>query len=182
MPLGILSDSDFESELGKFDKTIAITGEVMDMPKVGRVGPAVPEVVRTIIGEDAIENGNESAKQITKALAISDSSLSAYKVGANSTATYNKPNDELKKHLDNKRRVIITASQNTLLDALANITPEKLSGTKARDLAAIARDMSATIRNMDEDGSSKTPSNQPLVIFAPMIKEETAFEVINAKD
>lgn len=185
MPLGILSDSDFSAELGKFRSPSTepiIEGEIINLPMPGRKGPEVPEVIRTIIGDDAVENGNDSAKEIARALDISDSSLSAYKHGANSTATYNTPDQKLKTHIDNKKRLIITNSQNTILEALNQITPEKLEATKARDLAGIARDISATIKNLDEDSGSGKNSGQPLVIFAPMIKDESSFEVITAKD
>lgn len=182
MPLGILSDSEFQAELGKFDSTPLIEGEVINLPIPGRKGPEVPEVIRTIIGEDAIVNGNDSAKEITKALDISDSSLSAYKVGATSTASYQTPDQKLKGHLDNKRKLIITNSQNAILEALGQITPQKLEASKVRDLAGIVKDLSIVVSNMDEDSGSKGSPNQPLVIFAPMIKDESSFEVINAKD
>src|SRR5215203_3209703 len=103
MAMGIVSEEDFNSELGKIGpskKPDAIPSptkiaEVMDLPSKGRGkdNVEVPNSVRNLIGLEALNEGRASALELAKQFGISPSSVSAYTQGAKSTATYDeKPN------------------------------------------------------------------------------------------
>jgi len=73
MPIGIVSDTDFQSELDRLSGSIKsvsvpVSGTIEQLPTKGRnTGDNnVPESLRKIIGEDAAINGRQSALQIAK--------------------------------------------------------------------------------------------------------------------
>lgn len=186
MPLGILSDSELEQEienLSKKPKESQPLGKIVDL-KIGRGKgkTEVPEVIRKVIGEEAVRNGNTSAKEIARALDISDSSVSAYKNGTTSTANYGKPNEALSEHLEQTKKEISIVSRVRILEALERITPEKLDAAKVRDVAGVAKDMSVIIKNMEGDDDSKKEDKRPLVIYAPTLRDERTFEVIQTRE
>lgn len=172
MPLGILSDEDFNKEVEK--------SEVVPLHKGRGNTPEVPESLRKIIGENAIEEGNEATKTLTRTFGISDSSLSAYKVGATSTASYHNP--QFKDHIDKARQRIVKKARNRLVGSLNCITPEKLKEEKPRDLAAIAKDMAVIIKTMEPERSDNDMAPKALIIFAPQIMREEKFEVIDVQE
>lgn len=181
MPMGILSDSDFELELDKLNK-VNNKGRVEILPPLGRGhNPAIPTVIKKIIGEEAIESGNKEAKNIARSLGISDSSVSAIKNGANSTASYHNPNPELKEHLDTTKDKIISVSKSRLLEAINAITPEKLQSAKVKDAAGVAKDMSSVIKNL-EDRDKGDDDRKPFVIYAPTFVQENKFESIQVTE
>jgi hypothetical protein len=173
MPLGILSDEEFNKELER--------SQVIDINKGRGSNPQVPESLRKIIGENAVEEGSGPTKAMTRALGISDSSLSAYKQGARSTASYHNPNPELLDHVNKARQRIVKKARNRLVFALDGITEEKLSQEKPRDLAAIAKDMSAIIKDF-EPRNDDNVAPKALIIFAPQMFKEERFDVINAQE
>ncbi len=177
MPMGIVSDDEFNAEIERQRV------EIIPSKPLGRGNgnKQVPDSLRKIIGENAIGEGNEATKVMTRALGISDSSLSAYKAGATSTATYNNPVTDLANHVDNARQRVIKKARSRLLASLNNITPAKLKEEKPRDLAGIAKDMSIIIRNMEPQSNNDGKTNQPLIIFAPQLIHEDKFEVIDAE-
>lgn len=170
MPMGILSDEDFEKELERV--------QIVPIERGRGHSPAVPDSLRKIIGENAIEEGSKETKVMTRALGISDSALAAYKVGATSTSSYHNPT--FKDHIDKARQRVVKRARHTMVSALKEITPEKLKDEKPRDLAGIAKDMSVIIRNM-EPSSQDSNGQAPLIIFAPQIVSEEKFEVIDAQ-
>lgn len=141
----------------------------------------VPEVLRAVIASDALENTSRSAKGIARAFDVSDSSLSAYKHGATSTASYDNPEAELKTKTNLTRNRIATKARSRLISALNHITPDKLEGAKLRDIAATAQAMSAVIRNI-EPPAADVGNNVNIVLFAPRVKNEDSYEVIDARD
>jgi hypothetical protein len=166
MPLGIVSDEDFNAELAKV---------VLPKPLGRGESPQVPDSLRRIIGENVVEEGRNGTKVLTRALGISDSSLSAYSVGATSTKSYHdRPNLQ---HLSKARERIVKKARNRLVYSLDAITPEKLADEKPKDLASIAKDMSVIIRNMEPESESSTTN--ALVIFAPNMISEDKFSVID---
>lgn len=176
MSMGILSDTDFEKELEK-SKT-----QIVPMNPLGRGNGSrqVPDSLRRIIGENAIEEGSQGTREMTRAFGISDSSLIAYKAGARSTTTYNdRPNRE---HLNRAKERIIGKARKTLVASLDQITPEKLAEEKPRDLAGIAKDMSAIIRNLEPDKGEGDKTTNALIIFAPQIINEEKLEVIEVRE
>ncbi len=171
MPIGIVSDDEFNKELQR-SQVVPIT--------VGRGHkPEVPESLRKVIGENAVEEGSKETKTLTHALGISDSSLSAYKQGATSTASYHTP--QFKDHIDKARMRIVKMARNRLVGSLREITPEKLKTEKPRDLAAIAKDMSSIVKEF-EPRNDDNVAPKALIIFAPQIVREEKFEVIDVKE
>lgn len=174
MAMGLVDDKEFEAEIEKSRIVSIERGR-----GIGRTN--TPESLRKIIGENATEEGREGTKQMTRAFGISDSSLSAYAHGATSCATYNVPNPSLNAHVNKTREKIVSKARNRLRFALNGITPEKLADEKPRDLAAIAKDMSSIIKDFEprsEDGTRATA----LIIFAPPMRAESQFDVINMKE
>jgi hypothetical protein len=177
MSMGIVSDDEFDSELNKF----AQRGTVKDLVRGrGNGNNAVPESLRKLIGENAIEEGSKETKVLTRALGISDSSLSAYKAGAASTSSYHNPS--FIDHIDKARERVVKKARNRLVFSLDAITKEKLANEKPRDLAGIAKDMSVVIRNMEPSQEGPNQPRNQLVIFAPQLVTEGKFDVIEVKE
>jgi hypothetical protein len=176
MPMGIVSDEDFEKSIAQ--------AQVKDIKKGrGEEKKNTPDVVRETIARCAI-NGEGTGKEIAEVFGVSPSSVSAYKVGATSTTTYNEPDSELvDKVLGHKERISKHAVR-TALRALREITPEKLSGIKARDLAAIAKDMSAVISDMEPKTQINTNNQQNVqfVFMAPRVKELSEYQTITVNE
>jgi hypothetical protein len=68
--------------------------------------------------------------------------------------------------------------------ALHHITVDKLVDAKVRDLAGIARDMSAVIKSIEpEEKANPLGSNGPTFIFySPQFRKEEHFDVVQAKE
>lgn len=174
MSLGIVDDKEFEAELER--------SRVITIPKGRGNNPNTPESLRKIIGENAIEEGSNATKAMTRALGISDSSLSAYKQGAHSTANYNQPNPELLQHVNRTREKIVKKARSRLHAALNSLTPEKLKDEKPRDLAAIAKDMSAIVKDFEPRSDDEGKGKNALIIYAPTLINEARFESIEVRE
>jgi hypothetical protein len=174
MPMGVVSDKEFEAEI---EKSRIVNSEFGR----GKGNPNTPESLRKIIGENSVEEGRNGTKALTRAFGISDSSLSAYANGATSCATYNQPNKDLANHVNKMREKIVKKARNRLHCALNGITPEKLADEKPRDLAAIAKDMSSIIKDF-EPRTEGDSAPKALIIFAPQLAQESKFEVIDMKE
>lgn len=206
MPMGIVSDSDFDAELKKLgiiheDRRTSVpnTGNnnlgVHDTPvdanipatvvdiKRGR-GDAnnVPDIVREIVAKSAI-NGEGTGAEIAEAFGVSPSSVSAYKVGATSTTTYHRPDDELLSTVIGHRKNISRGARDTLLAALDSLTPEKLLNEKARDLAIIAKNMSGIIVDMEPPlPPIQNQQNVQFVFMAPRVRSEDSYQIREVND
>lgn len=191
MGMGIVSDEDFNSELSrvKTEKLESprpvITGEVIDVSRGrGEGSTSVPDGLRKLIGEESVANGRQSAIELAQSFGLSPSSVSAYANGATSTATYDRtPN---KPHINGVKERISKRARGKLLLALSKITGEKLEGTNAKDLAGVAKDMSAIVRNMEPEkdnnagnGDSSKPS---IIVYSPQFRDERHFEVVVVKE
>src|SRR5678810_1013449 len=116
MPLGVVSDDEFESELKnsrvELDKSgVPVIGivdngteeippvvnGVVEEQKSGRgLGTTeVPDSLRKIIAQTNLESGRAAAISLASSFGISESSVSAYLNGSTSTATYNNKDKEL---------------------------------------------------------------------------------------
>jgi hypothetical protein len=186
MPMGIVSDSEFESEHSKLNKTPPKSdvkeGVVVDIKRGRGDTPEVPNGLRNLIGITSVNEGRKDALELAKQFGISASSTSAYSKGATSTATYDKtPNGGV---INGVKEKIQTKARRKMMLALNHITADKLKDTKPRDLAGIARDMSAIVKDMEPDTVQSADSNQkaPFVVFAPIIKDERNFEVLVVKE
>lgn len=188
MPLGIVSDEDFESELRKIDspESTQITGTIEQLPSKGRSNGDVnvPDGLRKIIGEESVINGRAAAIQLAARYGISESSVSAYANGATSTASYDRPTD-IKDHIDESKNRVITRARSKMMMAMRHITNEKLEGAKLSTLASVARDMAAVVKTFTPDegeGERDRVKAPQFVIYAPTIRKEEHYEVVHVKD
>lgn len=195
MPMGIVSDKEFDSELDNCGSQkreesnsgpISITPAIIqDSPKKGRGEGSieVPNGLRKLIGEESIINGRQSAIDLAANLGISPSSVSAYSQGAISTATYNdRPN--LTQINQSKERVSKRARRKLLL-ALSHITDDKLKETKPIELASIARNMSAIVKDMEPERETVITDGKggpTFIFYSPQFRKEESFDVINVKE
>ena len=169
MPLGILSEEAFQIEAERFHVSeIEI--------KHGR-GPKeeTPSNIRQFIASEAISGADVST--LSENFNISKSSISAYKNGATSTASYHNEDKELIKALERTRSAIIGPAQEKLMAAIAAITPDKLSESKVNVASAVARDMSSINKNISPEVQGQSIQNN-IMVFKPRMKEEDDYEVI----
>ena len=182
MPMGIVSDKDFDKELDNVTPKPKIPITKESGRKENDI--EVPDSLRRVIGETAVTDGRKEALALGEFFGVSPSSVSAYSQGAVSTSTYDeRPNTDV---ISKSKDRISKVARGKLLKALRNITDDKLEGTTAKDLSSIAKDMSAVVRNM-EDNDSKGPhepkTNGPTFVFySPQFREERHFDVIPAKE
>lgn len=198
MVMGICSDEDFEKELANLsvivdgvEKSLSVgitgegnvTGEILNINRGrGNGNNEVPESLKKIIGETSIEEGRKESLQIARAFGISDSSVSAYSVGSTSTASYRNPARNLQSHLNRAKERIQKKARVRLSNALDSITPEKLADANLREASGVARDMSVIIKNLEPE-SERSPLDTPqFIIYAPSIRKEESFEVINVQE
>jgi predicted transcriptional regulator len=199
MPIGIVSDDDFQRELSRHkpNRVSSIPSqdthemtrasvEVMETPGRKQGDTNIPDALRKIIGEDAVINGRQSALQIAEEFGISPASVSAYARGATSTASYNTPSSSIISHINKSRARAIKRASKTLNGALEAITQDKLDYADARDLSTIAKDMSVIIKNLEPEQGPPVDPNAPkspqFVIFAPTFKDERSYDVINVTE
>jgi len=194
MPIGIVSDSDFAAELDSLASPIRNktptktdtpeeTVEIKDIERGrGKGDVEVPKALRAVLGTHAIESGNKEASVLAERFGISDSSVSAYKTGANSTSSYREPQPDLAERVSNAKLRITSKAQNRLLEAIKQITPEKLADAKLRDLAATAQAMSAVVRNIEPQAQPGNNQNVNFVFFAPKVRPETDYDIITVNE
>jgi len=183
MPLGIVPDEIFDKEI-EHEKDVVKTPIVIDKEHSGRRNgdKAVPQELRKLLGEEATVNGRKSAVALGESFGVSHDSVDAYTKGATSLATYHKPQEDLKSHLEKVKERITSKASRTLLGALDSITLDKLAGEKPRDAAGIAKDMSVIIRNMEPEAGEKTHIGPNYVFYSPVMKKESDFEIIEIKE
>lgn len=182
--MGIVSDSDFESELSRLSGNSDNPAEIIDITKGrGKGSKEVPESLRKIIGETNELDGRSDAIELAKRFGISSSSVSAYGHGSTSTASYNKPNEELKNHINESKDRIAKKARGRLFNALKHITDEKLSQARVKDVSSVARDMAAIIKDVEPDNKSEASKQSPqFVFYAPQFRDERSFDVIKVKE
>lgn len=199
MPMGIVSDSEFDSALTDVssnpgdrskkptharEESTPVQTIIMPTPEKGRgVGNIeVPNALRNVIGQTAVTEGRGEALDLAKRFGLSPSAVSAYANGATSTASYEQtPN---KPTINSAKERVAKRARGKLMRALHHITNDKLEVSSAKDLAGIAKDMSAVVKQMEpEQTKSPTETNGPTFIFyAPQMKRESDYEVIHIKE
>lgn len=183
MPIGIVSQSEFEKELGDSQTP---KGIIIETPRPGRkTGDFnVPEPLRKIIAENSIEEGSKATKEFAASFGISSSSVSAYKNGARSTASYDNPDDGLRSIVKDTKIKISSRAKSRLLKAIHHITDEKLEGAKVRDLAGIAKDLASVVKVMEPE-TKQAPINNggpTFVFYTPPQKKEEQYETLILKE
>lgn len=196
MPLGVVNDSEFESELrnsnrhNSIDSTkppqsdcnSTIVGEVITIEKGrGKDSVEVPDSLRKIIGETSELEGRKNALALASHFDISPSSVSAYANGSTSTASMDKqPNLE---HINRAKERISKKARRVAIKALENITEDKLSIASAPELAHVARSMGAIVKDMEPEKAKNEEKNGPTFVFyAPQIVNEAKFETVYVKE
>lgn len=182
MAMGLVSDEELEKELAR-NGTREIKVPAQHGRSPGDVN--VPESLRRVIAQDAIENGRQSAMQLAESVGVSPSSVSAYSNGATSTASYNTGNKDLINHTNVVKEKIAGRARGKLLAALREITPEKLKSAKLKDVSSVARNMSAIVRDMEPQRTAEDEGRAPKVninIFAPARKQESEYDVIEVQE
>ncbi len=192
MAMGIVSDSDFDNEVGKLNssnhssngngKSIAVIKEVEKGR--GNGNKEVPDSLRKLIGEESAITGRASALELADNFGIKPSSVSAYNNGSRSTATYNNQPDLTE--LNAARLRVAKKARNRLNLALNYITEEKLEVAKVKDLAGVAKDMSVVIRNMEPE-TPKNPGENgnggpTFVFYCPQFRKEEVFDIVRVKE
>lgn len=173
----IVDDDTFSKETSK----LVPSGKVISLHRgnrgLGRL--EVPQSLRQIIAEEAILG--TPAKQISQTFGISPSSIAAYKVGATSCATYNKPDPELAKANSDLIYDVTNSARSKLTLALEHITSDKIASAKLGTISQVAKDMSAIVKNLEPSAQSITNNNQ-VIVYRPKQKEEDDFEVITVSE
>lgn len=190
MPIGIVSSSEFDEEANKLkiSNSKSLIPQVIESNKSSKKESGrnegdinVPNGLRNLIGNEAILNGRTSALELANQFGISASSVSAYTVGAKSTTTYEKRSNA--PTIQKTKDIIGKRARRKLMDALNNITKEKLDNAKARDLASIAKDMAVVSKNMEPDITQGNIGNSPTFVFyTPQIRQENEFKIIRVKE
>jgi predicted transcriptional regulator len=201
MPLGVVDDKSFADELSKLgiampeaneqeivnndeadesvedDSQMRASEVVYKELQRGRgERPEVPTSVRAVIAAEAI--CGTPIKDVAETFGVSPSSVSAYKNGATSTASYNKPDEELKKKNDEVRGTVSSLALANLMSALKNITPEKLANSKLQVISGVAKDMSSIVNNMNPPDENKAAFQQ-VIVFKPRMRDEDDYEVLD---
>ncbi len=191
MPLGILTDEQLNKELNrvpsnkeieKIEKSIeseVCAPKIVDIKRGRGNQLEIPNEIRALVAEEAI-NGTP-AKDLARTFGISESSISAYKNDATSTTSYDKPNEELAKKNDSVRTAISNQARTRLSQALEEITPEKISGAKVKDISGIAKDMSVIVKNLEENIPQNVQNTQ-VIIYKPRFKEEDDYDIITVNE
>lgn len=192
MGMGIVSNSDFDNELENLTPLppIPLGGSlgggkaiITSIPPKGRDtnGVEVPDSLRKLIGSESVTNGRQSALELADKFAISPSSVSAYSQGSHSTASYGDRPDE--SGISEAKLRITKKARNRLVLALNSITQEKIDSAKVRDIAGVAKDMSAIISNMESKGSKTEGDSGPTFIFySPQTRSEKVFDMVQVKE
>lgn len=198
MGMGVVTDKDFNKELehNSIDpispevtvvEGTVINGSIEKLNPQGRKegSIAVPEGLRKLIAETAISQGRPAALQLAETLGISASSASAYAVGATSTSSYNQPDTSLKATVNDAKLRVVKRARSKLMMALGHITEDKLQEAKVKDLAGIARDMSAVIKNMEPEtpkDAGVTNNGPTFLLYAPKFNDESIYGITHARD
>lgn len=177
MPLGIVSDTDFDKEIERHESFPIPT--IIEIEKGRGHNVETPEAIRAIIGETSITDGRQEALAIAKQWGISTSSVSAYANGATSTATYNKPNGELKNHINRTKERITSKARKNLFAALSHITTDKLAEGSLREVSGVARDMSSIIKDFEPDSNRNSNISAQFIFYTPKMRSEDSFDVID---
>ena len=179
MPLGVVTDTEFEKELERLNRKPPVNTIVVPIATPGRTEGKVntPEPLRKVIAEEALSG--TSPKELEKIFNVSQSSISAYKNGATSTASYNQPDKELGPFVDKVKGNIAKSARDKLFLALDNITSDNIINAKLKDKSQLAKDMSVIIKNMEPPGNTNNGVQVQFVYHAPPLDKENAYEVID---
>ena len=139
----------------------------------------VPSALRKVIAEEGISGVKSS--DLAEIFNVSESSVNAYKNGATSEATYNEPDKELKSHVDTVKSGIADSARRKIIQALKHIDEDKFNLASLKDISSVAKDMSVVMEKMEGGNKDNKPINQ-VVIYAPRVRSEDEYQVIDVSD
>lgn len=186
MPMGIVNDDDFLKELENSGSNNQVKKpEIIDLPTKGRQKGSVevPDSLRKIIGETSELEGRKSALALADSFGISKSSVSAYSNGAHSTASYETPTD-VASHIQSRKDRVAKSALSILRRSFGAISEDKLKDSDAKELSSVAKDMAAIVKMMEPEtkDNTNTVARPQFVVFAPVMRDESHFEVIQSKE
>jgi len=181
MPMGVVSDDEFDVELKRVDESLPVDkSNIIPITRGRGNTKEVTNEMRALIAGCAIK-GEGTGAEIAKEFNVSRSSVSAYKGGATSTTDLGKRTDtELEAKNKKVKGRIIEKTTSRLEAAIEGITIEKIDQASLRTLSGLAKDMSSVIRSIEGDGDGggvKTNIN----IYAPRMRQEDDYEVIEVE-
>jgi predicted transcriptional regulator len=183
MALGIVSDDIFENELGSSN----ITPDAIIIQHRNNGGRPegtenVPDSIRKIIGDTAIESGRTEALEVANFFGVSDSSVSAYSKGATSTSSYDEPKTALLNHLNVTKQRIAKRAVNRLNKTFDALTDDKFSAASGPELATMAKSFAAIVKDMSPMDEKPPVAQVQFVIHTPPITKEEKFTTIVVND
>jgi|SRR5215469_2287370 len=180
MPIGILSDHEFNEELTSI--TSNNVPARVDKKELGRGDKKeVPESVRATIAQESLLG--MSASEVAQEFKISPQSVNAYKHGNTSLVTYNKPDKDLTKKNKSFKDRIVGKANHKLYKSLDAISDDELTNASLRDKSAVAKDMAAIVKSMTPSEPIKIENDVKFVLFAPQVKEEQDYiDIIPVED
>ena len=168
MPLGIVSDEDYEKEKGRC-KESSIERITIEKGR-GNGNSNVPPELRELVAECGIIEGNKST---AKAFNVSEASVSAYKHGSTSTATYDK-NDRVY-----ARKRVAGRVQSRMLEALNFLTDEKIAAEYGKNIRSIVKDLAVVAEKFMGKNEEEKGSQVHLHIYSPKVKSVNDYEIID---
>lgn len=178
MAMMLVSEEAFDKEL---NKDVKIESKVVDINRGRGNKTEVSEEKRKQIASEVIET-NKTQKEIAIEFGVSTASVSAYANGATSTASYNNPDEQLKKHVDETKVNIGNIARGKLLEAINELTPERVRDSKTKDIASIARDMSVIAKNMEPELNNINTYNNQVLVYRPQVKLEEEFDSLTVNE
>ena len=198
MPIGIVSDKDFKRELENVDTPIGVPRPTTSNSSLNRISESesnnasietikrgrgegnkeVPESLRDVIGQTAVHYGRQDAIQLAKHFGLSESSASAYAVGATSTATYH---DRTNGRIARSKEIISRKARSKMIMAMNALTEEKLALSSPKELSAVARDMASVHKQMeptviDTPKEVEKDKGPTFVFYSPQFFKEEKFD------
>lgn len=149
-------------------------GKVVSIAKPVR-GRELPDFMKEMIGTlGRIQKQADVAEEF----GVTRGDVNRYsqgKVGATTTRV----DEELRAKIDSNLGIVQEKASDKLLKALDLLTTEKLAGEKPRNIASIARDLSAVIDRARPKNETNV-LNAQVIVYAPQQREEKSYEVIEA--
>lgn len=169
MPLGIVSEEDWQIE-NNGKRNLDIT--TLEHGR-GKDNNNVPQELREVIAEEIVVNGN--TEKVAKVFNISKQSAQSYANGSTSLATYH-DNDKV-----TARKRVAGRIQNKLLEALNELTGDKIKESKAKDISGIVKDMAIVHEKLNGKvlGEDERGPQVHVHLFAPKVKSLKDSEIID---
>lgn len=186
MPLGIISESDYNKEvissLNRITPARSLPIIELDKDKGRNNKSETPDSIRSVIAQEALLG--VSAKEIAREYNVSQSSISAYKKDATSTTSYNKSDKSLRNRNSIFRDRIVRKSSRIALTALDSIDSRDFETASLTDKARVAKEMASIVRDMS--GSDNDESGKPIaqiIIHAPQMRTDKDYiDIISSVD